>query len=129
MLCRAQRGRTLRAIVAGAAAYALVLGVMLGSLLGAQMDAKAADQTEAGICLSQSADGTHPSSPAGHSHDRFQCVFCMTGAYAPTLPEQVFTTFSVAAIALAGLEPATERCLSSAALDPGKPPRGPPLTT
>ncbi len=127
MFRKRQVGRTWRAIVACAVAYALALNVILAGAFGARVLAAGGEEPGAfEICLGHNGD-SDPGLPAQPINDKLHCVLCVTGAQAPVLPEDAviaMTTVAATAIILGhdsdGRPPSNSR-------DPGKPPRGPPL--
>ena len=127
MFHRAQKGWTWRAIVASAAAYALVLNVVIAGTLGGQIHLSGNDPGGFEICLGHSgtSDQQSPEPPdAGKLH----CVLCVVATHAPVVPDGAVVVAAFAASTTISIERAQDASTSLAPRDPGKPPRGPPLT-
>jgi hypothetical protein len=128
MFRKRQLGRALHAIVACTVAYALALNIFLAGALGAQaLAANGQDPGAFEICLSHNGNSDQES-PAQPAADQLHCVLCVVGVQAPILPHLVRVTavFEPAVAILLGC--ASDPRPLATAHDPGKPPRGPPLT-
>jgi hypothetical protein len=125
MFRKIQGARGWRAIVACTVAYALALNIILAGVIGAS----AATEGQLGtaeICLSHvNSNRGLPDRPA---HDDSHCVLCLTDANAPVLPAHVGIACTIAPAVALVLRPSQEGIPRAALRDPGKPPRGPPLT-
>ena len=127
MFHRAQKGWTWRAIVASAAAYSLALNLIVAGVLGGRISVAGAASDGFEICLGHSgtSDQRSPELPdAGKLH----CVLCITSAHAPVMPEGASVAVALGASAIIAAERVDDANLAPAPRDPGKPPRGPPLT-
>jgi hypothetical protein len=127
MFRRGQKSWTWRAIVAGAAAYALAFNVILAGALDGPIASTNGDPGGFEICLGHSgaSDQQSPELPdAGKLH----CVLCVSGAHAPVVPEGAFVAVAFGAGATIVVERVDDASPPTAPRDPGKPPRGPPLT-
>jgi hypothetical protein len=118
MFRRGQNGWTWRAIVAGAAAYALALNLILAGALSGQVAIAGAASDGFEICLGHSGDADQQS-PSLPDTGKFHCVLCVVATHAPVVP-----AFAVGTII--SVERAQGASPSLAPRDPGKPPTGPP---
>ena len=119
-------GRTWRAIVAGAAAYALALNVILAGMTGAAAVATSGgDPSGFEICLSH---GSNPGAPTQPIDGKLHCLLCLVGTHAPVLPADAFVAVAFAPVIIVILGGADDGRPPATIRDPGKPPRGPPLT-
>jgi hypothetical protein len=126
MLRSWQRGRTWRAVVACAAAYALALNIILAGVLGASAlgdPARGAFE----ICLSHDG-GSDQGAPVNSGGGQLHCVLCLTGAQVPVLPAQASVVVASTAYATTPVSHRSDDRPPAAARDPAKPPTGPPHT-
>ena len=86
MFRRGQNGWTWRAIVAGAAAYALALNLILAGALSGQVAIAGAASDGFEICLGHSGDADQQS-PSLPDTGKLHCVLCVVATHAPVVPE------------------------------------------
>jgi hypothetical protein len=123
-----KQGRGWRAVIAAAAAYALVLNLILAGLAGAGAVANAAGTSgDFELCLSHSG-GSDPSSPAVPEKGAFHCVLCVTAQHAPVLQALSFTSVAFEASSAIVFPSGAASAPTALFRDPGRPPTGPPLT-
>jgi hypothetical protein len=128
MFRTARTSSTWRAIVAGAAAYALAFNLILAGALAGPIAGTDPDVGASEICLGHggAADQQNPALPdAGASH----CVLCVAGLGAPILPTRTVVAFAFGKSATIAIARVSTVSPPPAPHDPGKPPTGPPLTT
>jgi hypothetical protein len=125
MFRRGQNGWTWRAIVAGAAAYALALNLVLAGALSGQVAIAGAASDGFEICLGHSGDADQQS-PALPDSGKLHCLLCVVATHAPVVPEGAVVVAAFAVITIISVERAQGASPSPAPRDPGKPPTGPP---
>jgi hypothetical protein len=125
MFRRGKNGWTWRAIVAGAAAYALALNLILAGALSGQVAIAGAASDGFEICLGHSGDADQQS-PALPDSGKLHCVLCVVATQAPVVPEGAVLVAAFAVSTIISVERAQGASPSPAPRDPGKPPTGPP---
>ena len=125
MFRRGKNGWTWRAIVAGAAAYALALNLILAGALSGQVAIAGAASDGFEICLGHSGDADQQS-PSLPDTGKFHCVLCVVATHAPVVPEGAVLVAAFAVSTIISVERAQGASPSLAPRDPGKPPTGPP---
>jgi hypothetical protein len=117
-------------IVGWAAAYALVLNVILAGVLGAQLGAHESDSA-AGfeLCLTGAARSTDPAAPApaGHVAGILHCLLCTSGGHELALPAQFKVGMPIRVAASAAIGVVSSHIALSSVSYLSQPPRGPPL--
>jgi hypothetical protein len=120
-----QNGWTWRAIVAGAAAYAVALNLILAGALSGQVAIAGAASDGFEICLGHSGDADQQS-PSLPDTGKLHCVLCVIATHAPVVPEGAVVIAAFAVSTIISVERAQGASPSPAPRDPGKPPTGPP---
>lgn len=125
MFRRGQKGWTWRAIVAGAAAYALALNLLLAGALSGQVAIAGAASDGFEICLGHRVDADQQL-PALPEAAKLHCALCVVAAHAPVVPEGAVVAAAFAVSTTIAVERTHDASPSLAPRDPGKPPTGPP---